>query len=80
MHDLAEERGGLSETQLRLYTLQIVKGIEYLHTNMVIHRDIKGANILLDAKLKKIKLADFGLSKKIEVGVIKGMRTLTPGQ
>ena len=68
MHDLAEERGGLSEEQIRLYTLQIIEGVEYLHTNMVIHRDIKGANILLDAKLKNIKLADFGLSKKIEVG------------
>ena len=67
MHDLAELIGGLEEEKLRMYTKQILDGVEYLHTHMVIHRDIKGGNILLDSTLMNIKLADFGLSKKIEV-------------
>lgn len=67
MYSLVQSRGGLKEDQLKTYTLQILEGVAYLHTNMVIHRDIKGANILLDSKLQNIKLADFGLSKKIEV-------------
>lgn len=67
MHDLAELTGGLEEEKIRMYTKQILDGVEYLHTHMVIHRDIKGGNILLDSTLMNIKLADFGLSKKIEV-------------
>ena len=66
MRDLVQSAGGLCEARLRLYTHQILAGLSYLHKNMVIHRDIKGANILLDAKQTTIKLADFGLSMKIE--------------
>ncbi|XP_047144382.1 mitogen-activated protein kinase kinase kinase 3 isoform X1 [Hydra vulgaris] len=66
MRDLVQSVGGLCEAQLRLYTHQILEGLSYLHKNLVIHRDIKGANILLDAKQTTIKLADFGLSMKIE--------------
>ncbi|OMJ94223.1 hypothetical protein SteCoe_2711 [Stentor coeruleus] len=55
--------GALSEVTVRAYLIQILKGLEYLHGNGVIHRDIKGANILLDSK-GIIKLSDFGCSKQ----------------
>lgn len=41
--------------------------IEYLHSKNVIYRDLKPENILLTEN-GHIKLVDFGLSKKVEVG------------
>jgi len=57
--------GPLNENIVRLYTKQILHGLHYLHNHKIIHRDIKGANILVDNK-GGIKLADFGASKKLE--------------
>ena len=40
----------MNENLIRAYTKQILLGIEYLHVNNVIHRDIKAANILVNSK------------------------------
>ena len=61
---------------MRLYTRQVVTGLEYLHGHHIMHRDIKGANILVD-NAGKVKLADFGASKKIESLVTVGKETCT---
>ncbi|CAO2206767.1 unnamed protein product [Urochloa humidicola] len=57
--------GSFPEAVIRKYTKQLLHGLEYLHLNGIIHRDIKGANILVDNK-GCIKLADFGASKQVE--------------
>lgn len=49
----------------RFYFLQILYGIEYLHSKSVIYRDLKPENILLDHDVN-CKIVDFGLSKKID--------------
>lgn len=56
--------GSFTEPVIRMYTRQLLLGLEYLHSNHIMHRDIKGANILVDNK-GCIKLADFGASKKV---------------
>ena len=57
--------GAFKESVVRVYTRQIVLGLEYLHHHKIMHRDIKGANILVD-NTGLVKLADFGASKQIE--------------
>lgn len=54
-----ERFGRLDESVIRVYTRQLLLGLEYLHGNGIAHRDIKGANVLV-ANDGTIKLADFG--------------------
>ncbi|KAG5472527.1 hypothetical protein LSCM1_03928 [Leishmania martiniquensis] len=54
----------LTEPVMQLYTFQILKGLQYLHDKGVVHRDIKGENILIDG-YGVAKLADFGCSKSL---------------
>ena len=52
----------LSEDVVKRYVAQILQGLEFLHSKGVIHRDIKGENVLLDAN-GRVKLADFGCAR-----------------
>ncbi|KAF8019729.1 hypothetical protein BT93_G0431 [Corymbia citriodora subsp. variegata] len=54
----------LRDSQVSAYTWQILNGLKYLHDRNVLHRDIKCANILIDA-CGSVKLADFGLAKVV---------------
>ncbi|TKY90215.1 hypothetical protein EX895_000213 [Sporisorium graminicola] len=53
----------LPEDIVRLYFVQILMGIEYLHENEIVHRDIKPDNILLSDNRKTCKIVDFGVSE-----------------
>ncbi|XP_044508213.1 mitogen-activated protein kinase kinase kinase 5-like [Mangifera indica] len=57
-----EHCGAITESVVRNFTRHILYGLAYLHSKKTIHRDIKGANLLVDA-LGVVKLADFGMAK-----------------
>ncbi|XP_072955992.1 mitogen-activated protein kinase kinase kinase YODA isoform X1 [Typha angustifolia] len=64
IHKLLQEYGQFGEPAIRSYTQQILSGLAYLHAKNTVHRDIKGANILVDPN-GRVKLADFGMAKHI---------------
>lgn len=66
-HDLKTLQEEMSEpfriSEVKTLVLQIASAIDYLHTNWILHRDLKTSNILL-TNTGQIKLADFGMARQ----------------
>lgn len=63
LFDYINERRYLDEAESRKYFRQIISAVDYCHKNLVVHRDLKLENLLLDKDFN-IKIIDFGLSNQ----------------
>ncbi|NWV98307.1 M3K19 kinase, partial [Machaerirhynchus nigripectus] len=66
--------GPLPEVVLCKYTKQILQGVAYLHDNCVVHRDIKGNNVMLMPN-GVIKLIDFGCARRLAWASLSSTRS-----
>src|SRR5258708_21817639 len=71
------------EARLQLF-LQVLRAVQYAHTNLIVHRDLKPANILVTNQ-GEVRLLDFGIAKLLTEGEANeteltriGGRALTP--
>ena len=71
------KRSKLTEAVAKYIFKQIILGLQYIHSKGVVHRDIKLDNILIDLD-NKIKICDFGVSKRIRQGDIMVEQCGTP--
>jgi len=62
---LLDKHGVFTEVVMLRYLYQILLGLDYLHTNGILHRDLKGANLLVDTSGHHLRIADFGAAARM---------------
>lgn len=82
LFDIIVDRGAFPESATARVLNQMLRGVSYIHSNDVVHRDMKAENWLLatEARPEKttLKLCDFGLSKHLSPGQFAFTKAGTP--
>lgn len=62
----ARKKQRIREEQIMNYFVQILQALQYIHTERILHRDLKTSNLFLTKKASVVKLGDFGISRVLE--------------
>ena len=65
LHSL-NKTGQLTEDHVKLFIYQLLRGLKYIHSANVLHRDLKPMNLLINVEDLILKIADFGLARVMD--------------
>ncbi len=87
LRELVKENGPLPEKEIVRIGLQIASGLAAAHSQGLVHRDIKPENILVDNRVNRVVITDFGLARRdseepmTQTGVVAGtLNYMSPEQ
>jgi serine/threonine protein kinase len=66
-HFLRDTRRGLEPEVMRRWSYQLLSALDYMHLNLMIHRDVKTRNVLVDLAEDRVLLCDFGKSSRFRL-------------
>lgn len=66
LHNILDRTGKLPEKISKLFLYQLLRGLKYIHSANVIHRDIKPGNLFVNVDDLTMKIGDFGLSRIVD--------------
>jgi len=64
----------LTDFDLRYYMFELLKALDYCHSQGIMHRDVKPHNVMIDHKQKKLRLIDWGLAEFYHPGMEYNVR------
>lgn len=65
LHQLIQQQQ-LTAEHVQLFTYQLLRGLKYIHSANVLHRDLKPMNLLINVEDLVLKIADFGLARVVD--------------
>lgn len=62
---MLKKRKKLTPKEVKYFMIQILSAVQHMHSNRIIHRDLKMGNIFINKNME-LKVGDFGLATKLE--------------
>ncbi|KAG6832617.1 hypothetical protein H0H92_014453 [Tricholoma furcatifolium] len=53
----------LTESDIKHYTFQLLKALDFVHAHGIMHRDVKPGNVMVDHQRRQLRLIDWGLAE-----------------